>query len=165
MERTLRVLNNLEHSGILGRFAIGGAVGAMFYMEPVATFDLDVFVTLPESPSGLVTLTPLYEALKQRGYVEESEFVDIEGLPVQFLPAHNPLILEAVAEAANVLYDGVPTHVMTAEHLAEIMVQTGRDKERERLLTFMRQAPIRSERFQAILARHGLLEKWNQWKT
>jgi hypothetical protein len=43
MERTLQVLNELEKSGVLTRYAIGGAMGATFYIEPVLTFDLDVF--------------------------------------------------------------------------------------------------------------------------
>ena len=43
MERTLQVLNQLERDGVLGRYAIGGALGATFYVEPLLTFDLDVF--------------------------------------------------------------------------------------------------------------------------
>jgi hypothetical protein len=34
MEATLRVLNELEAEGVISRYAIGGAVGAIFYMEP-----------------------------------------------------------------------------------------------------------------------------------
>ena len=44
MEKTLQVLNALERNGVLSRYAIGGAMGATFYAEPVVTFDLDVFV-------------------------------------------------------------------------------------------------------------------------
>ncbi len=52
MEKTLQALNALERDGIIGRYAIGGAMAATFYAEPRFTFDLDVFVQLPESPSG-----------------------------------------------------------------------------------------------------------------
>ena len=48
MERTLQVLNGLERDGILSRYAIGGAMGATFYIEPLLTFDLDIIVLLPE---------------------------------------------------------------------------------------------------------------------
>ena len=59
MESTLQVLNALEREGLIRRYAIGGAMGATFYVEPVLTFDLDVFVLLPQqTPDGLVTLTP-----------------------------------------------------------------------------------------------------------
>ena len=64
MERTLQVLNELEQDGIMSRYAIGGAMGATFYVEPLLTFDLDIIVLLPQMNSGLLTLAPLYEALR-----------------------------------------------------------------------------------------------------
>lgn len=91
MERTLKVLNELEHAGVLSRYAIGGAMGATFYAEPLLTFDLDVFVVLPQTPGGLLTLTSLYDALRTRGYAEEGECVNVEGVPVQFFLAYNAL--------------------------------------------------------------------------
>jgi hypothetical protein len=89
MEQTLQILNELERAGVLGRYAIGGAMGATFYVEPVLTYDLDVFVVLPQTPGGLLTLAPLYQALRKRGYTEEGDCVNIAGVPVQFLPAYN----------------------------------------------------------------------------
>ena len=41
MKQTLQVLNELEQKGHLSRYAIGGAMGATFYVEPLLTFDLD----------------------------------------------------------------------------------------------------------------------------
>jgi hypothetical protein len=58
MEKTLQILHALERDGVLGRYAIGGAMGATFYVEPLLTFDLDVFILLPQSDSGLITLPP-----------------------------------------------------------------------------------------------------------
>ena len=101
MKRTLQVLNELEKEGVFARYAIGGAMGATFYTEPFLTFDLDVFVVLPRTPGGSLTLTPIYEALRARGYREENECVLIEGVPVQFLPAYNLLIEEAFAQACD----------------------------------------------------------------
>ena len=109
MKRTLQVLNELEHDGVIERYAIGGAMGATFYVEPLLTFDLDVFVVLPQSAGGLLSLAPLYEALRARGYTEEGECVLIEGVPVQFLPAFNALLEEASMEARATLYEEVPT--------------------------------------------------------
>ncbi len=57
MEKTLAILNQLEHEGIIGRYAIGGAVAATRYIEPIQTYDLDIFVMLPVAPSELVSLT------------------------------------------------------------------------------------------------------------
>jgi hypothetical protein len=90
MDKTLHVLNELERDGVIIRYAIGGAMTATFYVEPVLTFDLDIFVLLPRSVGPLLPLTPVYEALRQRGYMEADEYVTIEGVPVLFLPAFNP---------------------------------------------------------------------------
>ncbi len=45
MKLALQVINDLERAGLLRRHAIGGAMGATFYLEPVSTFDLDIFVS------------------------------------------------------------------------------------------------------------------------
>ena len=165
MEKTLQVLNVLERAGILGRYAIGGAMGATFYVEPVLTFDLDIFVILPQTAEGLITLEPLYEALRERGYEEEGEHVKIEGVPVQFLPAHNDLLTEALAEARGMLYADIPTRVLRAEHLAAVAVQTGREKDRERVRLLREQASLDKPYLAQVLSRHGLETKWKQWTT
>ncbi len=162
MEKTLQVLNDIERDGVIGRYAIGGAVGAIFYVEPFATFDLDIFVVLP-TQGILTTLEPLYAALRQRSYEPEKECVTIEGVPVQFLPAFNPLIGEALSAAREVTLGNTPTRVMSAEHLAAIMVQTGRPKDRQRLTAFLEQADIDLGELKTILLRHGLVARFDQW--
>ncbi|MBE7558899.1 hypothetical protein HS125_08100 [bacterium] len=164
MERAIRVLNELEKAGVIARYAIGGAVGAIFYMEPFLTYDLDVFVLLPSTSGGLLSLTPLYQELQSRGYASEAECVNIEGIAVQFLPAYNALVEEALREAREADYHGVTTRVFAPEHLAAIMLQTGRDKDRQRLAAFMVEARIEEERLRDIIARHRLMDRWNQWK-
>jgi hypothetical protein len=157
MEKTLQVLNALERDGIISRYAIGGAMAATFYAEPVLTLDLAIFVVLPETAGGFLTLiTPLYDDLRRRGYPEEGECVLIEGIPVQFLPAYNALLEEALAEARETLYDRTPTRVLRAEHLVAIALQTGREKDHERVRVLKEQAPLDRAYLAAILARHGL---------
>jgi hypothetical protein len=95
-------------------------MAATFYAEPVLTFDLDIFVLLPSQAGAVLTLTPLYEDLRRRGYAEEGECVTIEGVPVQFLPAYNALIEEAVSQACDTPYEQTPTRVLRAEHLIAI---------------------------------------------
>lgn len=165
MEKTLQVLNVLERDRVLSRYAIGGAMGATFYVEPVLTFDLDIFVILPQTADGLLTLEPLYEALRARGYTEEGECVNIEGIPVQFLPAYNDLLAEALAEARETLYVQTPTRVLRAEHLAAIAVQTGRDKDRERVRLLRKQSSLDDNYLAGVLARHGLKARWKEWTT
>jgi hypothetical protein len=163
MKRTLQVLNELEREGVLDRYAIGGAMGATFYVEPLLTFDLDVFVILPKSTADLLSLTPLYEALRARSYTEEGECVLIEDVPVQFLPAYNALLEEALKEARDTSYEEVPTRVVRAEHLIAICLQTGRDKDRERVRIFREQAELDLSYLAGVLRRHGLEGKWKQW--
>ncbi len=165
MEATLRVLNELERDGVITRYAIGGAVGAIFYMEPFLTYDLDVFVVLPETAGGLLTLAPIDEALKRRGCTEEAECVLIEGMPVQFLPADNLLLEEALAEARETAYAETTTRVLRPEHLAAIMVQTGRDKDRQRFSTFLQDAALDAGYLQGVLERHQLSDRIERWKT
>lgn len=166
MEATLQVLNELEHEGVITRYAIGGAVGAIFYMEPFLTYDLDVFVTLPQTTGSLLlTLSPIYETLRRRGYEEEGECLRIEGIPVQFLPAYNALLEEALAEARETRYAQTSTRVLRPEHLAAIMVQTGRDKDRQRFSTFMQEAELDADYLHGVLARHGLTERFHAWQS
>ena len=163
MKRTLQILNELERDGVLNRYAIGGAMGATFYVEPLLTFDLDVFVVLPQSAADLLSLAPLYEALRARGYAGEGECVLIEGVPVQFLPAYNALLEEALREARETSYEEISTNVVRAEHLIAICLQTGRDKDRERVRIFREQAEVDMSYLGGVLQRHGLEGKWKQW--
>ena len=163
MKRTLEVLNELEREGVFTRYAIGGAMAATFYTEPVLTFDLDVFVLLQSSATGLVSLAPIYDALRTRGYKEEQECILIEGVPVQFLPAYNALIEEALAQAREIDYEGVPARVVRAEHLIAICLQTGRAKDRARVAMLREQAHLDHELLADILNRHQLERKWKLW--
>jgi len=163
MKRTLQVLNELERDGVVERYAIGGAMGATFYVEPLLTFDLDVFVILPKDAGNLLSLAPLYEALRSRGYTEEGECVLIAGVPVQFLPAYNALLEEALREARETLYEEVSARVVRAEHLIAICLQTGRDKDRERVRILREQAELDMSYLAGVLQRHGLEGKWKPW--
>jgi hypothetical protein len=93
---TIAAINQMQADCVIERYAIGGAVGATFYLEPVATLDVDVFITFrPEAGSLLVSPQPIFDYLKARGGRLEGEYIDVAGCPVQFLPAASPLIEEA----------------------------------------------------------------------
>ena len=164
MKRTLQVLNEMERDGVFTRYAIAGAMAATFYVEPLLTFDLDVFVVLPQAPGGLLTLAPLYDALRARGYSEqENECIRIEGVPVQFLPAYNALLEEALKEAQEIMYEDVPARVLRSEHLLAICLQTGRSKDRERVRILREQAKLDQNFLADVLRRHQLEDKWKLW--
>lgn len=138
-------------------------MAATFYTEPVLTFDLDVFVVLSPEIGQLISLAPVYEALRARGYGEEKEAVMIEGVPVQFLPAYNALVEEALGQAREIDYDGVPARVVRAEHLIAVALQTGRSKDRARVAMLREQASLDLNLLADILKRHQLEEKWKLW--
>lgn len=164
MKKTFSILNQMQANGVIGSFAIGGAVGATFYLEPVATLDLDVFVMLKPAPGGvLLTLSPVYEYLKALGHRVEGEYIHIEGWPVQFLPPAGPLEEEAIAQAADFNVEGISIRVMSAEHLTAIALATGRAKDFSRILQFIESGVLNAARLDSILARHGLLEKWENF--
>ncbi len=163
VKRTLQVLNELEAEGVFARYAIGGAMAATFYAEPVLTFDLDVFVLLKPTIAVLLSLTPIYDALRSRGYTEKAECVLIEGVPVQFLPAYNPLLEEALREANDFMYEDAPARVLRAEHLVAVCLQTGREKDRERVRLLRAQAKLDHELLRDVLRRYDLIGKWETW--
>jgi hypothetical protein len=57
IKEVIVALNRMEVRGVIDRYAIGGAVGATFYLEAVATMDVDVFVSF-QSPAGSVRISP-----------------------------------------------------------------------------------------------------------
>ncbi len=164
MERALKALNELEGEGLIGRYAIGGGIGAIFYMEPILTYDLDIFVFLPQTQSGLVVLSPIYEALRRKGYKVHREHIAVEGMPVQLIPAYNPLVEEAVREAREIRYGKTKTRVLRAEHLLAIMLQTGRPKDKARITQMLEEARMDRDYLARILDRHGLSKKWREFK-
>jgi hypothetical protein len=163
IQEVIATINRMRADGVIERYAIGGAVGATFYLEPVATMDVDVFVAFHAEPGSLINLKPLYDYLKARGGMVEREHVVIAGWPVQFLPPGSPLAEEALAKAIERDVDGIPARVFTAEHLAAIALQTGRAKDKARLLQFIEAGVLDAAQFQAILTRHRLAETWKHF--
>lgn len=164
MEKTLQVLNQMVEDGVLNQYAIRGAVAAIFYVEPINTNDLDIFFSATGMDSNLAILAPLYEYLSDRGYEAQHETVDIEGWPVQFLPAFNPLVEEALDQAQEIKFHRTITRVMSAEHLLAIMLQTGRLKDLARIQQFLQHKVVDEKRLQAILKRHKLIRKWKTFQ-
>jgi hypothetical protein len=165
IEDVIATINRMEADGVIERYAIGGAVGATFYLEPVATLDIDIFVALePARGRAIVTLKPIFDYLSARGGVVEGEAIVIAGWPVQFLPAATPLLEEALREAVERDVDGIKARVFTAEHLAAIALQTGRAKDKARLLQFIEEGALDTQRFQAILVRHKLVDAWARFE-
>jgi len=166
IEATLRVLNEMKAAGIINDYAMGGAVAAFLYIEPAATFDLDIFTVWEPGQGALLTTQSLYEYLASRGYNQyEKEAVIIEGWAVQFLPLATPLVAEALREAVDIRIKGVPTRAFTREHLMAICLQTGRQKDFARLLQFIEAGGADMERFVKIVEHHTLSKAWESFRS
>jgi hypothetical protein len=165
IKETIAIINQMQADGVIGKYAIGGAVGATFYLEPADTQDVDIFVAL-NAPVGqsIVTLTPIYEYLIARGCQPDKEYIIISGWPVQILPAESPLLQEALEQSVERDFAGTPVRVFAAEHLAAIALQTGRSKDYIRIGQFREAGVLNEPRFQSILERHGLLDLWAKFK-
>ena len=165
IKEVIQAINQMQEDGVIERYAIGGAVGATFYLEPVATLDVDIFVAFRSDPGNLlISPRPICDYLKARGGTVEGEYIVVGGWPVQFLPPTGPLAEEALAKAVEVDVEGTPARVFTAEHLAALALQTGRAKDKARLLQFVEAGALDVARFQSILERHGLVDAWQRFE-
>ena len=153
----------MQSDGVIGRYAIGGAVGATFYLEPVRTLDVDVFIAIHAEAGKLVTLDPIYEHLMNRGYSTEGQYVVIERSLVQFLSA-GPLVEEGIAQANEVSLEGEPTFIFSAEHLVAMGLQTGRAKDKALILQFIEAEVLDQKRLDDIVIRHNLTQQWRDFQ-
>lgn len=163
MERIIRVLNEMKSDRVILDYAIGGAVAVSFYTEPVETSDVDIFVVLPETSSPIITLTGVFDYLGKRGHRPSGEHVSIHGVLVQFLST-DPLTQEALENAVQKSIGSEPTRVLRAEYLLAIMVKLLRPKDRIRISMLLEQASLDKGLLDGIIGRHGLTERWQDFK-
>ena len=84
---------------------------------------------------------------------------------MQFLSAAPGLETEAVEQALIVEWENHRLRVMRPEHLAAIALTVGRPKDRARLVYLVELPDFNAPIFQAILSRHQLTKRWNEWAT
>lgn len=155
--KAIAAINDLRREGVVSDYALGGAIAIIFWSEPVATFDLDVFV-LQEQTGPLVSLSTIYAWAAKRGYEEQAEHIVIAGVPVQIIPAHNELASEAVAEAVEMDYDGVPVRVIRPEYLVALYLEgSARTRKRlERVEGLLEAGSVDESKLKSLLERFKL---------
>ena len=159
------MLNQMVADGAIENYALAGAVGAMFYVEPFSTHDIDVLVVVPETEGKLIAELPGWKYLSSHGYSEiRGEGIVIESWPVQFLPVSDALEHEAFLNATNQTLDNVTVRVVQPEHLVAMMLKVGRLKDFARIQMFLSQDAVNSERLNDVLLRHGLNGKWKEFQ-
>jgi hypothetical protein len=155
---SLRALNAIKADGVIEDYAVAGAMAIVFWTEPVPTFDLDVLVLLPPAPGGIVSLSGICRWADARGYQAKDEHIVIEGLPTRFVPAPNDLALEAIRDATELDYQGVPVRVVRPEYLITLYLEpeAKTPKWRERAAMLMGLPKLNRPEVDEILDRHGL---------
>src|SRR4051812_22931394 len=119
----LRVANELISAGLINDYALGGALAAMRYVEPLATFDAHIFF-IPAIDDLSAGIDAIYGALKAHGCEVEGDHLLLKNFPVQFLAAHG-LTEEAVQNANFIEYEGVPAKVFRPEYMIAIAASVG----------------------------------------
>lgn len=155
------VLNQLERDGRIGKYAIAGAMGIIYYIEPFTTYDLDIIAVLPTTPGGLVDVSGVYRHLTgELGYAAAGEHVVIADIPVQILAVFDDLTQEALQDAIEIPVGQETSRVFSYEHLLAIAIKTGRTKDLLHLQLALDSRKPDMSRLNAILARHGLTDGW-----
>lgn len=150
----LRAANELVAAGLIEDWALGGALAAIYYVEPFTTYDADIFF-IPKDKSLTAGIPAIYAHLQAQGWQVESDHLLVRGFPVQFLAAHG-LTEEAVREAERIDYEGVPAKVFRAEHIVAIAASVGRHKDLARIEQLFQQADLDKSHLENILQRHNL---------
>jgi hypothetical protein len=154
LAEVLRAANNLVAAGLIEDYALGGALAAIYYIEPFTTYDADVIFIAAEE--GLTAGIPkIYAYLQERGWRVEREQLLVKGFPVQFLAAAG-LTEEAVREARVIEYEGVPAKVFRPEHIIAIAASVGRHKDLARIEQLLDQTEIDRTLLDDILSRYNL---------
>jgi hypothetical protein len=150
----LRAANELVSTELIKDYALGGALAAIYYTEPVTTYDADIiFIASDKTLSA--GIFAIYSHLKSKGWRVEREHLLVKDFPVQFLAASG-LSEEAVREAKQVEYEGVPAKVFRPEYIIAIAASVGRHKDLARIEQLMTQARIDKALLDEILRRYNL---------
>ena len=160
IDRVINIIEKLENDGLIKDYAVGGGVATIFYTEVFSTYDIDVFIILPEKTSGLVDISPIYKWFKKRGYRSHREHIIIDDVPVQLLPAYNDLIVEAIEKSSRIKYKSKTIKTFRPEHLVAIMLQTFRPKDRVKIIEFLDNVKLDRKYLGEILKRYNLQGKF-----
>lgn len=161
----LRVINRLRNEDVLLDYAIAGGVAALYYTEPVLTYDFDIVCRFPEH-GLLINPAPVFAKLKAWGFSFSAEDrIMIHGVPVQFIPATPGLMEEALEKSVTVTVCGVHTKILRAEYLAALMLELYRPKDQAKLdlLAGNKAVVFDQKLFQNLLKRYHLRTKWERF--
>jgi predicted nucleotidyltransferase len=125
--KALRILDRLKRTNIINNYAIGGGYAVNYYLEPILTYDLDIFILMDTDEE----FHALYDYFRKARYKIENVYIVIGDMPVQFLPSFiHPLIKESVRKAKRITVSGINTKVLTLEYLIATLLMAFRPKDK-----------------------------------
>jgi hypothetical protein len=154
LAEVLRSANELVAAGLIEDYALGGALAAIYYIEPFTTYDADIIFVAKDKTLG-AGIPAIYAHLQSKGWRVEREHLLVNDFPVQFLAASG-LTEEAVRNAKRIEYDGIPAKVFGAEYIIAIAASVGRHKDLARIEQMLEQTEIDRTLLDDILRRYNL---------
>ncbi len=147
-ERVIRRLNRLIKTGVIKDYAIGGAHAVAYYLEPVKTLDVDIFIFAKSDQDFYVLRT----YIKKSGFKIRGTHVIMDDIPVHFLPGSlHPFINEAVRRAKKIKVGGLPTKVLALEYLIVSLLMAFRLKDKMVIPDLLERADM--EKLKTIIER------------
>lgn len=127
MIETLKEINNLKKKGLVKDYAIGGGYALNYYLEPILTYDLDIFILIDSDED----YSKIYGYFKDREHKIENVHIVIKKTPVQFLPSYiSPLFGEAIRKAKRITVKHIKTKVLRVEYLIATLLMAFRPKDK-----------------------------------
>jgi predicted nucleotidyltransferase len=125
--KVIHILDKLKTENKLKSYAIFGAVGASYYMEPVYTNDVDIIV-FSESDSDYIII---WNELKKYAQKIETFGFRIDNTEVQIFPSTiSSLFQDSLKTAKNIKVDGTFVRVVDKEHLILLFLSAGRQRDK-----------------------------------
>lgn len=161
--KLLTLFNEGVARGLFTKYAIAGGFAVEFYGAPISTVDIDFLGIFPETSGGLLDPSMFFDFFKEKGAEVSGEYLILNGLKFQILPANHGLDAEALQAAVAVSDAGVGFFVVTLEHLLAMKLRAWRYKDRLHInhLIDCGLNPNQA-RLSAILERYGLGTRWSQ---
>lgn len=154
MIEALKIINTLKKAGLIKDYAIGGGYALNYYLEPILTFDLDIFILIDTEKDYF----ELYKYFRNKRYKIENVYILIGGLPVQFLPSYiSPLIEEAIRKAKRIKIEDQYAKILSVEYLIGTFLSAFRPKDKMVIPQLLEQADKK------LL--NNILKRFNNEKT
>lgn len=155
------ILEDMIKNNVIEDYALGGATALLNYSTPHLTEDIDIFIDVKQS-GLLVNLSKIYSFLVDKYDAKiKSEYLIIQGNPIQFLLPGDSLTQEAFENYSVVSIQGRKLHIFSLEYLIAIMLNLNKAKYRERLRIVKEENKFDEKVLFKILQKYKLIDKWN----